>query len=412
MAPAPLSAFLEPASAWLAAASASTAQTAAQFPRSPAGALVAASSLASAAWPSLRLALGWLLLAAGAASLLTCLAMYAWAWLLHGPNDLARRYGLAVFKGGRGNSWALVTGGSSGIGLALCRKLARQGLNVAVVAVPDRLLGESVEQLAAAFPLCEFRAVPCTLGKGDYLAQLAAATEGLDVRLVFSNAGYMVTGFFDDQDWARHEANIACNATAGAAVAHLFVRRLRAAGARGAVAFTSSPASCLPSPFSCLYGATKAFLTHFATSLAGEVRQDGIDVCVMHPSPVATSFYNGAHAMPTLKMFQATATGPDGVAEALVRGLGRSVVVDHGYYSFAMRLVQRVADAAFLAEVISRLAHTMADNTVLAKARGGAGAGAGAGAAPASASAVAASTAAAAAAPAAGGAKRRKSVSR
>ena len=395
--------FLQPALTWLSAASASVSAAGALHPRSPAGALVAAAALARAAQPGAALAAHWLLLAVGAASLLTCLLMYAWAWLLHAPNDLAKRYGLAAFKG-RGGTWAVVTGGSSGIGLAICRKLARQGVNVVVAAVPDKVLDESVAQLAADFPLCSFLAVPVVLGRGDYLAQLAAATEALDVRLVFSNAGYMVTGFFDDQDWARHEANIACNATAGAAVAHLFVRRLRAAGARGAVAFTSSPASCLPSPFSCLYGSTKAFLTHFATSLAGEVRQDGIDICVLHPSPVATSFYDKAHAMPTLKMFQATATGPDGVAEALVRGLGRSVVVDHGYYSFSMRLVQRVADAAFLAEVISRLAHTMSDNAVLKKARA-------ARAAPAAAAAAAAAPAAGAEGASAAG-KRRKSVSR
>jgi short-subunit dehydrogenase len=217
---------------------------------------------------------------------------------------------------------------------------------VAVVAVPDALLGESVAKLSEEFPLCEFRAVGVTLGRGDYLAQLAAATEALDVRLVFSNAGYMATGLFDDADWARHEANIGCNATSHAAVAHLFVRRMRAARARGAVAFTSSPASCLPSPFACLYGSTKAFVSQFAASLAGELRQDGIDVCVLHPSPVATRFYDKAHAMPTLQMFQATATGPEGVAEALIRGLGRSVIVDHGYYSLAMRLLQRVADVA------------------------------------------------------------------
>ena len=50
-------------------------------------------------------------------------------------------------------------------------------------------------------------------------------------------------------------------------------------------------------------------LTHFATSLAGEVRQDGIDVSVLHPSPVATSFYAGAHAMPTLKFFESERHG-------------------------------------------------------------------------------------------------------
>lgn len=44
----------------------------------------------------------------------------------------------------------------------------------------------------------------------------------------------------------------------------------------------------LPAPFSVLYAATKSFISAFGASLAGEVKPHGIDVCVVHPSPVAT----------------------------------------------------------------------------------------------------------------------------
>lgn len=309
----------------------------------------------------------------GIASLGSALVMYIWAMLTHAVNpNVAARYAISPYRRGPGASYALVTGGSSGIGLAICRKLAKQGINVIVAAIPDAVLENAVATLQSEFPSVDILSIGVRLGDADYLDLLAKKTEELEVRLVFCNAGYMVTGFFDDADWSRHEANIACNSTAAIAIAHLFVKRLRAKGLKGAIAFTSSPASCMPSPFSCLYGATKAMVTHFATSLAGEVRTDGIDVSVLHPSPVATSFYQGAHAMPTLKFFESTATGPDDVAEVLMRGLGRSVVIDHGYYSFSMRILQRIADAAFLAEIISRVAHFMSDFTVLKAARGAA----------------------------------------
>ena len=45
--------------------------------------------------------------------------------------NLARKYGA---------KWALVTGGSSGIGYAIVQKLASQGINTVIVAYPDRLL--------------------------------------------------------------------------------------------------------------------------------------------------------------------------------------------------------------------------------------------------------------------------------
>jgi short-subunit dehydrogenase len=40
---------------------------------------------------------------------------------------------------------------------------------------------------------------------------------------------------------------------------------------RGGIMFTSSAAAVMPSPFVCLYGATKAFLSSFGASLAAEV---------------------------------------------------------------------------------------------------------------------------------------------
>lgn len=61
-----------------------------------------------------------------------------------------------------------------------------------------------------------------------------------------------------------------------------------AAGLRGCVVFTSSAAAAIPSPFSVLYAATKSLLSVFGASLAPELRPHGIDVLVVHPSPVAS----------------------------------------------------------------------------------------------------------------------------
>ena len=82
---------------------------------------------------------------------------------------------------------------------------------------------------------------------------------------------------------------------------------------------------------------------------------------VAHPSPVATRFYDLAHAMPTLRMFQSTATGPDAVAESLIRGLGRTVVCELGYYPIALRLLLRLIDITLLSELLSRFAASVED---------------------------------------------------
>jgi NAD(P)-dependent dehydrogenase (short-subunit alcohol dehydrogenase family) len=53
-------------------------------------------------------------------------------------------------------------------------------------------------------------------------------------------------------------------------------------------------AGFVPNPLSSLYASTKSFLTLFATSVAAELRSSGIDVVVVHPSPIASNFFNDA----------------------------------------------------------------------------------------------------------------------
>lgn len=75
---------------------------------------------------------------------------------------------------------------------------------------------------------------------------------------------------------------------------------------RGCFVYTSSAAAMMPSPFTVLYAATKSFISSFAASLAAEVKHHGIDVCVIHPSPVATRFYDNQKQIDLLDFFKVT----------------------------------------------------------------------------------------------------------
>lgn len=61
--------------------------------------------------------------------------------------------------------WAVVTGGTSGIGLSIARKLAAQRINVCVVALEDKLFEPSIAALRSGFPAVEIRAVPVNLAE-------------------------------------------------------------------------------------------------------------------------------------------------------------------------------------------------------------------------------------------------------
>ena len=188
--------------------------------------------------------------------------------------------------------WALVTGSGSGIGKAIAFKLASQGLNVVLVSLDDDHLKNTMKQLKAKYPDLEFRSVGCVFNPGvKYIEEIEKATKDITIQCIFNNAGFIVTGFVDQTPLPKILSNIECNATASFAIAHHFLQKLVTNKQKGCIVFTSSVAGFIPTPFAASYAATKAFVSQLACSLHIEVQSLGIDVCAVHPSPVASNFY-------------------------------------------------------------------------------------------------------------------------
>jgi short-subunit dehydrogenase len=98
------------------------------------------------------------------------------------------------------------------------------------------------------------------------------ATKDIDVQIVFNNAGYIVTGFFDQTQLDAQLANMECNATACVKVTHHFLQKMLAKNLKGCFLFTSSVSGYIPNPFAVMYGATKSFVSQFAASLVSHSR--------------------------------------------------------------------------------------------------------------------------------------------
>jgi len=130
---------------------------------------------------------------------------------------------------------------------------------------------------------------------------------------------------------------------------------------RGCFVFTSSAAAAIPNPFSVLYASTKSFLSSFGASLAGEVRHAGIDVCVVHPSPVASRFYDKAHKLDALEFFKKLAVEPDELPDHIFASIGRLTWRDIGPTAIGFRLLMKVLDYNLFAMLIAATAHTTGD---------------------------------------------------
>lgn len=270
------------------------------------------------------------------------------------------------------SSWAVVTGASSGIGRAITEKLAKQGVNVVMVALDDDLFKSTFSAVKKQFPDVEFRQVGVNLGARGYLEEIQKACVDIQPNLIFNNAGYVRTGMFADSSLDAQMANYECNATAPMIITHFFLNQMLDRKQCGAIFFTSSPAGMFPNPTAALYGATKAFLTEFAASIAPEVKADGIDVLVVNPSPVDTGFYSGnKHNIDAMKFFQRTATSPQVIASCFFRSIGRTVVHDQGYFSICARSILKILDFNFLAALFPFVIHTSADYHKSKRIRGG-----------------------------------------
>lgn len=194
----------------------------------------------------------------------------------------------------RGRGAAVVTGASSGIGLAFARNLARRGHPL--VAVARR--GDRLDELALwarrqhgieVVPVC----ADLRTREGLRLTREAVSALPAPPEVVVLNAGYGSRGAFTTLD-REHEADmVRLNCVAVTDLAGHTLPGMVAAG-RGALVVVSSAAALQPIPNMATYAASKAFEMYFTEALAGELAGTGVGAVAICPGPTRTEFSTAA----------------------------------------------------------------------------------------------------------------------
>ena len=190
--------------------------------------------------------------------------------------------------------YALITGASSGIGLAMAEALARRGQALILVARQRDALETAACELSQRFGVeVLFRA--CDLSEPLQISGLLHELEqsGRQIELLVNNAGAGTSGAFIDHDWPREQELLELNVLALARLCHGIGAMMERSGG-GRILNVASMASLLPGPWMSSYYASKAFVLHFSEGLREELKDRGIKVSVLCPGPTRTAFYRNA----------------------------------------------------------------------------------------------------------------------
>lgn len=187
---------------------------------------------------------------------------------------------------------ALVTGGSSGIGLELAKELARKGYDL-VISGSSAKVEESAQDVRALGVDCYAYQADASTYEG--VEGLWKFVSSLDRRLDVAalNVGIGIGGSFVDNKLEDQFKLIAINITGTVHMAKRVVDHM-VANKAGRILVTSSISATQPTPYETVYGPSKAFGFSFAESLREELRGTGVTVTALLPGATDSNFHKNA----------------------------------------------------------------------------------------------------------------------
>jgi short-subunit dehydrogenase len=252
--------------------------------------------------------------------------------------------------------WALVTGASAGIGVALARELAAGGANLVLTARRKDRLDELSASLRSRHKV-KTEVFVADLAEAGAPEKIFAFTKekGLDIDLLINNAGFGQFGEFPSVEIQRLLDMVQVNCHAVVHLTRLYLPEMIARH-RGDVLILASTASFQAVPYISTYAATKAFDLLFAEGLAEEMKPYGIRVCALCPGSTETEF----HVVAGQDQFIRKAETAEKVARTGLKALaaGKSYVISglgnylgaHGERLVPRRFVTKIAAGMFKPE--------------------------------------------------------------
>ncbi len=190
--------------------------------------------------------------------------------------------------------YALITGGSMGIGYELARLFAKDGYNLILVARNEGELQTAAKNLKAE------NAIDVITISKDLFEKEAAfelydeiKSKGIQVDVLVNDAGQGQYGEFIDTDINREIDIIQLNIISVIVLTKHYLKEMVARGS-GKILNLASIAGKTPGPLQSVYHGTKAFVHSFTEAIRNEVKGKGVTITSLLPGATDTDFFNKA----------------------------------------------------------------------------------------------------------------------
>lgn len=202
---------------------------------------------------------------------------------------------------------ALITGTSSGIGLAIAQKLLENGWRVIGISRSDT-------------PISHDNFIDCKtdlIKLSDTESLIKQLSREYSFDLLVNNAGVGFYGLHEELNSAKIHRMTVTNIEVPLLITGILMRQLK--HNNGIIANISSVTAHKTNPHGAAYGATKAALSSFGASIFDEARKYGIRVITIEPDMTDTLLYRNADF--TVSDEKGCHLTPDDVADALMYGI-------------------------------------------------------------------------------------------
>lgn len=217
----------------------------------------------------------------------------------------------------------LITGATSGIGLAFTKKYAQKGYRLLLVSSNAERLQREREALLAWKPQLQVWIYAEDLSQAAAAKRLhkRIAGDGFSVDVLINNAGFGLVGPAQELDEKREQEMLQLLIVTPTELCKYYLADMYARRT-GTILNVASTGAFQPGPYNASYFAAKSYLYEYSRAICLEAKGMGVQVCVLCPGTTRTSFFRK-----TGKRTPIWAMSPDKVVEAAWLGMERQQAV-------------------------------------------------------------------------------------